>query len=169
MKYVLLCLLTLTVSLQLSAQQKITIYNPEADARKEIDKAVQLAAAEGKQVFLQIGGNWCSWCLRFHKMVEEDRQLDSLLKADYVVVKVNFSKENQNNEVLASLDYPQRFGFPVFVILDGKGKRIHTQDSSLLEQDKGYSKEKIQNMLLMWSADAIRKTAEKYKPGAQVK
>jgi len=163
MKLILITFISVMLSLGVSAQAKINIYNPDADAKADISAAVKIAAAQGKQVFLQIGGNWCPWCIRFHKMVEEDHELDSIVKADYVVVKVNFSKENPNNAVLASLDYPQRFGFPVFVILDSSGKRIHTQDSSLLEEAKGYGHEKVKNMFLMWSADAIRKTAEKYR------
>ena len=44
-------------------------------------------------------------------------------------VRVNYDPKNKNEEVLAELGYPQRFGFPVFVILDANGNRIHTQNS----------------------------------------
>lgn len=148
-----------------SSANKIPIYNPTADAVKEISLAVENAAKSGKHVFVQIGGNWCSWCLRFHKFVHNDFQLDSLVKSNYEVVLVNFSRENQNLPLLAQLGYPQRFGFPVFVILDGKGNRLHTQDSALLEDgDKGYDRAKVMSMFSMWSAEAIMKSAEKYKP-----
>jgi thioredoxin-related protein len=56
-----------------SAQEKkeaVHIYNPQANARADIDGAVAKAKKEGKHVFLQIGGNWCSWCIAFHKMVD---------------------------------------------------------------------------------------------------
>ena len=146
----------------LSAQQTVTIYNPEADAKAEITAAVAKAAAGGKHVFLQIGGNWCPWCIRFHKMVTGDAKLDSLVNANYEVVKVNYSKENDNHELLATLGYPQRFGFPVFVILDEKGKVLHTQDSWFLEQDKAYSREKTEHMFLMWSAFTMKEAAAKF-------
>jgi len=148
--------------LSLSAQQSVKIYNPEADAKAEVDAAVKEANAEGKHVFLQIGGNWCPWCVRFHKMVNEDAKLDSLVKANYVVVKVNYSKENDNHQLLATLGYPQRFGFPVFVILDENGKVLHTQDSGYLEQDKGYNHEKVERMFLNWSAFTMNEAAKKY-------
>ncbi|MDO9254365.1 MAG: thioredoxin family protein [Bacteroidales bacterium] len=150
------------LSLSLSAQQAVKIYNPDADAKKEIASAVTKASAEGKHVFLQIGGNWCPWCVRFHKMVTEDLKLDSLMKANYEVVKVNYSKENTNHEFLATLGYPQRFGFPVFVILDGTGKVLHTQDSGYLEEDKGYSQEKVERLLINWSALTMKEAAAKY-------
>lgn len=150
------------LSLGLSAQESVKIYNPAADAKAEIAAAVAKAYAEGKHVFLQVGGNWCPWCLKFHKMVEEDAKLDSLVKANYIVVKVNYSKEKNNHEVLSTLGYPQRFGFPVFVILDEKGKVLHTQDSGYLELDKGYNREKVERMFQMWSAFTMKEAAKKY-------
>lgn len=134
---------------------KPVIYHPEANAQAEVKAAVKKAAAENKHVLLQIGGNWCSWCLKFHYLTTTDSQLDSTLKANYVVLKVNYSKENENLPLLAQLDYPQRFGFPVFVVLNGEGKRIHTQNSAYLEEDKGYSKKKILEFLTQWSKPAL--------------
>ena len=157
-----LALIAGLISLSLSAQQTVKIYNPDADAKKEVATAVAKASAEGKHVFLQIGGNWCPWCVRFHKMISEDAKLDSLVHANYEVVKVNYSKENNNHEFLATLGYPQRFGFPVFVILDGKGNVLHTQDSGYLEQDKGYSREKVERLFLNWSAFTMKEAAAKY-------
>ncbi len=150
------------LSLGLSAQQAVKIYNPEADAKAEVTAAVAKASTEGKHVFLQIGGNWCPWCVRFHNMVAGDVKLDSLVQANYEVVKVNYSKENDNHELLASLGFPQRFGFPVFVILDAQGKVLHIQDSGYLEQDKGYSREKVERLFLMWSAYTMKQAAVKY-------
>jgi len=161
-RIITLTLIVGLLSLGLSAQQAITIYNPDADAKAEVEAAVAKAAAEGKHVFLQIGGNWCSWCVRFHKTVTENTKLDSIQHVNYEVVKVNYSKENDNHELLASLGYPQRFGFPVFVILDEKGNVIHTEDSWYLEQDKGYNPEKVERLFLMWSALTMKEAAAKF-------
>jgi thioredoxin-related protein len=150
------------ISLGLWAQQPVKIYNPDADAKAEVAAAVSKAAAEGKYVLLQIGGNWCPWCIKFHKMVHDDMKLDSILSTNYEVVNVNYSKENDNHEFLATLGYPQRFGFPVFVILDGKGNVIHIQDSWYLEQDKSYSREKVEHFFQMWSAYTIKEAATKF-------
>jgi thioredoxin-related protein len=150
------------LSMSLSAQQAVKIYNPDADAKAEVAAAVAKAALEGKHVFIQIGGNWCPWCVRFHKMVAENTKLDSLLHANYEVVKVNYSKENYNKEILASFGFPQRFGFPVFVILDEKGNVLHTQDSGYLEQDKGYNPESVERLFINWSVLTMKQAAEKY-------
>src|SRR6185437_16961218 len=104
--------------------------------------------------FLQIGGNWCIWCMRFNEFVHSD-SLWHTLNDNYVVVHVNYSPENKNEKVLARLGYPQRFGYPVFVILDSKGNRIHTQSSGYLEEGKGHSKAKVAEFLRQWSPAAL--------------
>ncbi|PTN08931.1 thioredoxin family protein [Mangrovibacterium marinum] len=131
------------------------IYNPEADAQAQIDAAVSQASAEGKHVFLQIGGNWCVWCRRFHQFVHENDALNQYLNDNYVVVAVNYSKENKNEALLEKLAFPQRFGFPVFVVLDAKGHRIHTQNSAYLEADGGYDQDKVLGFFKQWSPAAL--------------
>lgn len=134
---------------------KPKLYHPEADAKQEITNALAKAKAEGKHVFLQIGGNWCVWCLRFNKLVTENKEISTILKQNYVTLHVNYSKENKNAEVLASLGYPQRFGFPVFVILDTTGTRIHTQNSAYLESGEGHSAKLVSEFLQAWTPKAI--------------
>ncbi len=138
------------------------LYNPSADARAEIASAVKQASKEHKNVLLQIGGNWCIWCIRFNDLVNHDPDLDKYVRDNFVIVHVNYSKENKNEALLADLGYPQRFGFPVFVVLDDKGKRLHTQNSGYLEDGKGHSKAKVMEFFKDWSPAAIDpKTYEK--------
>jgi thioredoxin-related protein len=148
----------ITASYLFAQTEGVHIYNPDANAKEDIAKAVRQAKAENKQVLLQIGGNWCPWCVRLHEMETTDNQIDSLLKADYVLVLVNVPKEKEkrNPELMASLGNPQRFGFPVLVILDQEGVRLHTQDSWYLEKDKYYDKEKVVHFLEMWNVAAVK-------------
>lgn len=129
---------------------KFNLYRPEENASKAIAEAVKRAKTEKKHVFIQIGGNWCIWCARFNDLVTKDNSIDSLISANYVVYHLNYSKENKNEQVLAKYSYPQRFGFPVFLILDEKGKLLHTQNSVYLEQDKGYNTERVKSFFADW-------------------
>jgi thioredoxin-related protein len=140
----------------LAQTEGVNIYNPDADAKADIAAAVKQAKADNKHVMLQIGGNWCPWCVKLHNFIATDSQIDSLLKADYVVVMVNVDKEKdkRNYDLLASYDNPQRFGFPVLVVLNQEGERIHTQDSWYLEQEKSYDKEKLMQFYRMWNVAA---------------
>ena len=165
MKYALIMMLATVIGFTAKAQSTDTfhLYKPEANATAEIAKAVAEAKQQNKNVLLQIGGNWCIWCLRFNKLTTEDAQLDSALHHNFVVYHLNYSKENKNLNVLAQYQFPQRFGFPVFVILDKNGNRIHTQNSSYLEEGKGYNKEKILEFFNDWSPAAINPDSYKAK------
>ena len=131
------------------------LYNPYANAQKDIAAAVAKAKAGKKFVILMAGGNWCSWCKLFNKTITEDKQLDSMLNANFVSYHLNYSDENKNEAVFAKYGFPQRFGFPVFIILDEKGNRIHTQNSAYLEEGKGYNKKKVMEFFEAWSPAAL--------------
>jgi thioredoxin-related protein len=146
-------------SLLLAQTEAVQIYNPNADAKADIAAAVKQAQVENKHVLLQCGGNWCPWCVKLHKFVAADPQIDSLRSADYVTVMVNVDKDKdkRNYDLLASLGNPQRFGFPVLVVLNQKGEVIHIQDSWYLELDKSYDKEKLMHFYQMWNVAAAGK------------
>jgi thioredoxin-related protein len=132
------------------------LYHPNADAARDIAAAVKKAKAENKYVLLQGGGNWCSWCIEFARLAKADPKIDSVIKTSFVWYHLNFSKENENKAVFAKYGYAQRFGFPVFIILNQKGERIHTQNSEYLEDGKkSYSPQKVQSFLEMWSPRAL--------------
>ena len=135
---------------------KFKLYKPEEKAEKEISTVIKQARTEGKHVFIQIGGNWCIWCARFHDFVSADVKIDSIIKAGFVVYHLNYSKENYNAKLLAKYRFPQRFGFPVFLILDGNGQLIHTQNSGYLEDGKkSYDRDKVIEFFSDWSPGAL--------------
>lgn len=158
----LILVLLLGIGLQsLNAQEKFNLYNPNADAKADIAAATTKAKKENKHVFIQIGGNWCGWCKLFNDLTTTDEELKTYIAQNYEVVHLNYSKENQNLDVLEQLEFPQRFGFPVFVILDGNGKRIHTQSSGYLEEGKGHSKKLVMEFLQSWTPKALDATSYK--------
>ena len=137
------------------------IYHPDADAKKDLAQAITKAKAQNKHVLLMVGGNWCRWCRMFEKFKNENTKVDSAINSGFVFLHINYSKENKNLEVLQSLSYPQRFGFPVFLVLDANGTRLHTQNSAYLEEGEGYSEEKIIEFLNHWNPAAMDPTLYK--------
>jgi hypothetical protein len=93
-------------------------------------------------------------------------RISSVLSNNYKIIKningseINILGLNKNKSIQEKYEYPARFGFPVFVILDAKGKRLHTQNSGYLEKDKNYSKEKVFEFFESWTPDALN--AKKY-------
>jgi thioredoxin-related protein len=155
MNKIFLFFLALCFSATVTAQET-KLYNPYADADSAIKAAVKKARAENKYVLLQGGGNWCKWCIEFARFCKADPKIDSVMKASFVWYHLNWSKENENKKTFAKYGYPQRFGYPVFIILDGNGNRINTQNSEYLEDGKqSYNREKVQAFLEMWSPRAL--------------
>lgn len=134
---------------------KFHLYNPSENAAQAIAQKLKEAKTGGKHVFVQIGGNWCIWCARFNDFVTKDTAIDSLIRSNYVVYHMNYSKENKNEKLLARYLFPQRFGFPVFLVLNEKGELLHIQNSAYLEEGKGYSKEKVVEFFNHWSPRAL--------------
>ncbi len=121
-------------------------YNDKEDAEAKISELVKQAQAENKNIILQAGGNWCIWCLRFNNYVQTTPELKEIVDKNYLYYHLNYSPENKNEKVFTKYGNPgEKFGYPVFIVLDKNGKQIHTQDSAVLEDGKGYSLEKVKD------------------------
>ena len=147
--------LLLLFSLNSSAADTTKLYNPKANVVKDVEQVLARAKKEKKNVLLQIGGNWCVWCYRLNSFIQTDSLLKHILNDNYVLYHLNYSKENKNLDYLKKLGYPQRFGFPVLVVMDANGKQLHTQDSALLEKGNGYDEEKVKSFLKNWAPGAF--------------
>ncbi len=121
-------------------------YNDKEDAEAKISELVKQAQAENKNIILHAGGNWCIWCLRFNNYVQTTPELKEIVDKNYLYYHLNYSPENKNEKVFTKYGNPgEKFGYPVFIVLDKNGKQIHTQDSAVLEDGKGYSLEKVKD------------------------
>jgi len=164
-------ILTLTLFVALlpllaSAQQGLPkVYDGNLNQLTQIDQAVKQAKAEGKFVVCQVGGNWCPWCLRFADFITKDAEIAKLVKDNFVYIHVDYSpkefkddpaRKERSEKMMKRLDNPGRFGYPVFVVLDDKGKVIHIQDSSFLEEGQGYDKAKVIRFFKNWTPPAVK-------------
>lgn len=141
------------------------VYDESADPMTQIDDGIAKARAEGKHVLCQVGGNWCPWCLMFADFAEKDTAVHKAIDDSYVYLHVNYNPRRaasseaaqQATALMQRLGNPARFGFPVFVVLDGEGRVLHTQDSSFLEEGRGYNEQKVLRFLKNWTPAATGK------------
>ena len=159
-KHLLITLLAALISLTVSAQSNLKkVYNEEIDQVEQIDKALKQAKNEGKFVIAQVGGNWCRWCLMFADFIEKDAELTKFIDENFVFIHSNYNPRERADEkalaMLKKLGNPERFGFPVFVVMDESGKVIHTQDSSYLEEGNGYNRDKVVRFFQNWTPEAV--------------
>ena len=135
------------------------VYNEDINPLEQIDQAVAQAQAEGKFVICQVGGNWCPWCLRFAEFITTDNTINAVVEENFVYIHVNYHPRKSTEwsaAMMKRLNNPERFNFPVFVVLDEQGNVLHIQDSSYLEEGKGYNKEKVLRFFQNWTPKAVR-------------
>ena len=135
------------------------VYNEEINPLEQIDQALAQAQAEGKFVICQVGGNWCPWCLRFAEFITTDSTINAVVEENFVYIHVNYHPRKATEwsaAMMKRLNNPERFNFPVFVVLDEQGNVLHIQDSSYLEEGKGYNKEKVLRFFQNWTPKAVR-------------
>ncbi len=127
----------------------VTEFDPLRDPAKDVKEAVEEAKKSGRRIILDVGGDWCIWCHRLDAFIESNDEIKTFLNNNFIVVKVNFSKENKNEKFLSK--YPEIPGYPHYFVLEKDGKLLHTQNTGELEQDKGYGKEKMMAFLKKWA------------------
>ncbi len=131
------------------AKEQREKFDPTRDPSKDIADAVGIAQKDGKRILLDVGGEWCIWCHRLDKFFADNNDVAEFLHANYIVVKVNYSKENKNEKVLSA--YPKIPGYPHLFVLDSSGKLIHSQDTGELESGNHHDHDKVLNFLKAWA------------------
>jgi thioredoxin-related protein len=136
---------------RVSADKYIPVhaYDPKRDADRDIKDAVTEAGRTGKRILLEVGGQWCIWCHYMDDFFEKHAELLALREKNFIMVKINFSEENKNEQVLSR--YPPVKGYPHIFILDRDGKLLHSEDTSVLEEGKSYNLERFMAFLKEWS------------------
>lgn len=161
MKRLFILAVALTVLSITSAKAQLPkVYNDEIDPMDQIDNALVQAGEQGKFVICQVGGNWCPWCLRFADFITKDEEIAKVVGDNFVYIHVSYNPhkstdKDRDGAMLQRLGNPGRFGYPVFVVLDAKGNVLHIQDSSFLEEGKGYNKEKVLRFFNSWTPQAV--------------
>jgi len=130
------------VAQQVPAEMK---YDPHADPNVPLKAALFQAGRERKNVLMDVGGEWCSWCHRMDKFLTENAALLALLQKNYIVVKVNFSEEHKNEKFLSQ--YPKVAGYPHLFVLSSAGKLIVSKNTGELEEGKGYNLARFREFL----------------------
>lgn len=148
-----------------SAQEKLKkVYDETIDPLVQLDNTIASASQSRQYVLCQLGGNWCKWCLRLAQFVSQDEEISKLIKDNYKFIHVNYNPRIRNRDsaeqaktdkLLKRLGNPGRFGYPVLIVLDGKGRVLHIQDSSFLEEGDSYSRNKVLRFLRNWTPSAV--------------
>jgi thioredoxin-related protein len=134
-------------------------FDPTRNPNEDLKTAIELAKSTNKTIILDVGGEWCIWCHRIDAFMHNTKEIKSLLDESFIVMKVNFSKENKNEKFLS--EYPEIQGYPHFFVLDKNGKLLHSQNTGDLEKGKDYDKDKFVAFLNKWKPGKTKYSNEK--------
>jgi len=126
-----------------------TRFDPARDAALDLETALQIARATRRRVLAEVGGEWCTWCHIMDRFFVAKPELRELRDANYVVLKVDYSKEHPNREFLAR--WPKVAGYPHFFVLDADGSLLRSQDTGALEDGQDYDPVAFRAFLVEWS------------------
>lgn len=147
MKAKLFLFMMLLSTLSLFAQTE-KLFDPTEDPFEDLKVTVDEATKLNKRIILDVGGDWCVWCHRIDTFMHSTEEIESLLNEHFIILKINFSKENKNEKFLSQ--YPAIEGYPHFFVLEKDGSLLHSQNTGELEKDKDYDKDKFVAFLEKW-------------------
>jgi thioredoxin-related protein len=124
-------------------------FDPNRDAAKDMTDAIVEAKRTNKRILLDVGGDWCIWCHKLDSFFRENQDINEFLHENFIVVKINYSKENKNEAVLSQ--YPKVAGYPHLFVLDSDGKLLHSQNTGDLESGDHHDREKVFSFLKTWT------------------
>jgi thiol:disulfide interchange protein len=123
-------------------------YDPKRDPAADLAAAIAQAKAGNKRILLQVGGEWCGWCHRLDEYFATHPAVARELQDGYVILKVNYSDENENAEFLSQ--FPKVEGYPHLFVLDRDGKLLHSQPTAALEHGQSYGEPTVLIFLSSW-------------------
>jgi thiol:disulfide interchange protein len=114
-------------------------YEPSSDPDKDLAEAVAEAKRSHRNILIEVGGEWCSWCHIMDDFFRVHAELLALREKNYVLMKVNMSRENENKAFLSR--------YPHILVLDAEGKLIFSQETSALEDGRSYHAKRFTKFL----------------------
>jgi thioredoxin-related protein len=123
-------------------------YDPARDPQQDLETASVEAKRDGKHILVLVGGNWCPWCKILASSLQEEPDVAQLLQNHFVALKVSFSPENENEELLSR--FPPIDDYPHIFVLDEEGGLLVSQDADDLMDEKSYSSERLLQFLERW-------------------
>lgn len=127
------------------------VYDDQRDPFKDAAAALTLAKETNRQVLIEIGGNWCSWCHKMDSFLAKNPEVYQALHSQYVLLKINVSDSNENNDFMKSL--PPVLGYPHMYVSTAQGKMILSKDTAELLADNNYSTLQWLSFLSDWSVE----------------
>jgi len=132
-----------------SDYQLVNKFSPDRDATLDLALAMAEAKKSQRNLLLDVGGEWCTWCHKLDKFFKDNPDVSKFMHKNFVVLKINFSPKNKNEDFLSR--FPKITGYPHLFVLDADGTFLHSQGTGELEEGDNHDKKKVLEFLKKWA------------------
>jgi thioredoxin 1 len=99
-------------------------YDEAANARADVQQALQTAHPSGRPVLVIFGANWCEDCRALDSALKVPKNAE-LMAREFVVVKVDVGRFDRNLDLSNLYGNPIKAGIPAAVVLSPKQEVIY--------------------------------------------
>jgi thioredoxin-related protein len=124
------------------------VYDPARDPFADGKEALRNAKQSNRRVLIEAGGDWCSYCRILDHFIENNPAVSKALHNNFVVLKINISDENGNEEFLSGL--PETTGYPHIFIAENDGRILFSRDTAQFFVNGQYSQSHFLGFLNEW-------------------
>lgn len=133
---------------------KTDLYPANADAKKEIEDALKIAADSNKRVMLIFGGNWCYDCHVLDQGLHEG-EAGKIFKDHFLLVHVDIGEGDKNLELVKKYETTLDRGVPTVVLLNGSGRVIYSSTKGEFEPARRMMKKDLIAFLNEWKSTVV--------------
>jgi thiol:disulfide interchange protein len=128
---------------------EVRAYDPARNAGADIEQAIVQARKTGKNILLEVGGDWCPWCHKLDEFFQKRADVREFRDTHFIAVDVYYGSDNKNEKVLSR--YSKVVGIPHFFVLDRDGNLLYSQHAVELQTNGDYNADKLKQFLSKWS------------------
>lgn len=136
------------ISLKYELPEYSQVYDEQRNPFNDANAALALAKKTNRNVLIEIGGNWCTWCHKMDAFLLKNPNVYQALHSKYVLLKVNVSDINENDDFMKAL--PPVLGYPHMYVSTASGKMLLSKDTAELQDNDGYSTKYWLDFLQQW-------------------
>ena len=124
-------------------------YDPARDPFIDGVEAIQLAQDSHRKILIEVGGDWCKWCHILDDFLKQNPGTAQQLHAQFVLLKINVSDENNNQAFLDS--FPKPLGYPHMYVSAADGNLLKSKDTAEFLVNGEYSTEAFAAFINKWT------------------
>jgi len=129
------------------------LYDPNADARAQINAALAQSRTDHRLVLLDFGADWCLDCWILERLYQTP-QVAGYLDEHFRIVRIDVGQFDRNLPVVNKYGKPIEGGVPAVVVLAPTGQVVATTRDGSLEAARRLLPDDLRRMLEQWVARA---------------